>query len=220
MHTYRRRGAQQSRILYWFRTPPNVKVGRAALDEDAIRAIEQGNPNLSFDWDRMLKERPAPEPQAPPTFERRARPRPPAPLVERRRPNVGVPCRGAGARRRRRSANRRSGCHPAVECSRDAARDARRRRRAGATPGALCGILARITDRVDRSRPPRGAASRGRAAQSRLVGDAGRSACESREVRGAAFEDIRAESAADAVRAAADAGGTDRPATGSRSQLP
>ena len=37
------KGAGQ-RILYWFRTPPGVKVGRAALDEEAIRTIEQGTP--------------------------------------------------------------------------------------------------------------------------------------------------------------------------------
>jgi hypothetical protein len=85
MHTYRRRGSQQSRILYWFRTPPNVKVGRAALDEEAIRAIEHGNPGLSFDWDRMLKERPAIEQQPARSPERRVRARPPASRQERRR---------------------------------------------------------------------------------------------------------------------------------------
>jgi hypothetical protein len=33
-----------------------VKVGRAALDEDAIRLIEEFNPQIDFDWTRMLKE--------------------------------------------------------------------------------------------------------------------------------------------------------------------
>jgi hypothetical protein len=54
VQTERRRRGQQ-RILYWFRTPPGVKVGRAPLDEDAIRLIEEHNPDLDFDWTRILK---------------------------------------------------------------------------------------------------------------------------------------------------------------------
>jgi hypothetical protein len=55
VHAEKRRGRSRSRILYWFRTPPGVKVGRAALDEDAIRLIEQHNPDVDFDWTRILK---------------------------------------------------------------------------------------------------------------------------------------------------------------------
>ena len=53
-------------MLYWFRTPPGVKVGRAALDEDAIRLIEQLNPGIEFDWPRILKGQgsPATEPRS------------------------------------------------------------------------------------------------------------------------------------------------------------
>ena len=51
----RRKGKGRSRILYWFRTPPGVRVGRAALDEDAIRLIEEHNPEIEFDWTRILK---------------------------------------------------------------------------------------------------------------------------------------------------------------------
>ena len=62
-------------MLYWFRTPPGVKVGRAALDEDAIRLIEQLNPGIEFDWTRILKGQgaPATEPR-PPIEARRQRP--------------------------------------------------------------------------------------------------------------------------------------------------
>ena len=56
----RRRGRGQ-RLLYWFRTPPGVRVGRAALDEEAIRLLETHNPDVQFDWARLLKEA-APEP--------------------------------------------------------------------------------------------------------------------------------------------------------------
>lgn len=60
-----RAGDDQPRLLYWFRTPPHVKVGRAAFDEDAIRLLEEAHPNLDFDWDRILTTRPpaAPEPE-------------------------------------------------------------------------------------------------------------------------------------------------------------
>jgi hypothetical protein len=55
VHAERRRGRQRSRILYWFRTPPGVRVGRSALDEDAILLFEENNPCLDFDWVRLLK---------------------------------------------------------------------------------------------------------------------------------------------------------------------
>ena len=55
LHTFGRRGKTRPRILYLFRTPPNVKVGRAALDEEAIRSIEENNPELTFDWTRILQ---------------------------------------------------------------------------------------------------------------------------------------------------------------------
>lgn len=65
MHAFREHGKSHPRILYWFRTPPSVRVGRAALDEDAIRSIEESNPGLAFDWTRMLKAAPAAEPAPP-----------------------------------------------------------------------------------------------------------------------------------------------------------
>ncbi len=40
VETVRRRGREHTRVLYWFRSPPQIKVGRAAIDEDAIRALE------------------------------------------------------------------------------------------------------------------------------------------------------------------------------------
>ena len=57
LHTAKKDGKTQPRMLYWFRTPPNVKVGRVPLDEEAIRAIEERNPGVAFDWKRMLKLR-------------------------------------------------------------------------------------------------------------------------------------------------------------------
>jgi hypothetical protein len=65
VHSERRRGKARSRILYWFRTPPGVKVGRSALDEDAIRRIEESNPTVEFDWTQILKGQVTPAPPTP-----------------------------------------------------------------------------------------------------------------------------------------------------------
>ena len=61
-HTFRSGGKVGLRVLYWFRTPPEVKVGRLALDPEAIRAIEESNPDLQFDWGKILKVKPPPPP--------------------------------------------------------------------------------------------------------------------------------------------------------------
>ena len=60
MHAGRGRG---KRLLYWFRTPPGVRVGRSPIDETAIRLLEQHNPDVQFDWTRILKAPPAAEGQ-------------------------------------------------------------------------------------------------------------------------------------------------------------
>lgn len=97
MHTGggRRRGKPRSRILYWFRTPPGVRVGRSALDEDAIRLIEEHNPDVEFDWTRILKEQEAGAESRPaPQQERRGKQRPArefAPRAAAPPPPVPVP---------------------------------------------------------------------------------------------------------------------------------
>ena len=54
VHAVRRQGRLRHRILYWFRTPPGVKVGRPAFDETIIRAIEEQNPDIEFNWEKIL----------------------------------------------------------------------------------------------------------------------------------------------------------------------
>jgi hypothetical protein len=98
VHTGRRRGKSRSRILYWFRTPPGVRIGRAALDEDAIRLIEQHNPDVEFDWTRILKGQGAPvsEAKSPPPRDAHARPpRPPVPPMPESNRNVDSPPRAS-----------------------------------------------------------------------------------------------------------------------------
>jgi hypothetical protein len=80
-----------------------VRVGRAALDEDAIRVLEETHPDVPFDWSRMLKEKPpAPAPGGFEELPRRrrggkARPQPqparsakPAPVPEPPPPDMGA----------------------------------------------------------------------------------------------------------------------------------
>ncbi len=73
VHAGRQRGRAQQRVLYWFRTPPGVKVGRPALDEDAIRWIEEHNPDIEFDWQKILEAQPPPAPPSEDGRNRRGR---------------------------------------------------------------------------------------------------------------------------------------------------
>jgi hypothetical protein len=64
------------RVLYWYRTAPGVLIGRPALDEEAIRAIEEQHPHIEFDWPAILALREAMPPEdeaetAPPPRSRR-----------------------------------------------------------------------------------------------------------------------------------------------------
>jgi hypothetical protein len=114
VHQDRRRG-KGSRLLYWFRTPPGVKVGRAALDEDAIRLLEELHPDVEFDWTRMLKAEPAQEVRpssqgpykGPPSQKRHgAGPRPAVSMNERATPERA---------RHERATERRASPRPPVE---------------------------------------------------------------------------------------------------------
>jgi len=49
------RGKPRTRLLYWFRTPPNVKVGRTPFDPDMRRVLEDQNPDVVFDWDAIVR---------------------------------------------------------------------------------------------------------------------------------------------------------------------
>src|SRR5206468_1023683 len=49
-----RRETAKTRILYWFRSPPNVRVGRKPFDDAVRAALEQHNPGVEFDWTQIL----------------------------------------------------------------------------------------------------------------------------------------------------------------------
>lgn len=54
MHWYREGNKQRSRILYVFRTPGHVRVGRSPLEPDVLRAIQAEHPDIEFDWKTVL----------------------------------------------------------------------------------------------------------------------------------------------------------------------
>jgi hypothetical protein len=94
VHAGRRDGKSRPRVLYWFRTPPGVKVGRPAIDPDAIRLIEEQNPDIEFDWPRILESQPPPAPA--PEDPRQRRGRRERPKSDRRRqPQPAAPARPA-----------------------------------------------------------------------------------------------------------------------------
>jgi hypothetical protein len=68
--SHTRGDATPARILYWYRTPPGVKVGREPFDEAARRALESEYPNIVFDWKRIINA-PMPPPEAENWRERR-----------------------------------------------------------------------------------------------------------------------------------------------------
>lgn len=61
------RPGDRPRLLYWYRTAPGIVLGRAPLDEDAIRSIEEQHPEIDFDWPAILalSEVMTPEDEAP-----------------------------------------------------------------------------------------------------------------------------------------------------------
>ena len=50
----RRGGKSRPSLLYWFRTPPNVKVGREPFDPEVRRTLEARNPDVAFDWPAIV----------------------------------------------------------------------------------------------------------------------------------------------------------------------
>jgi len=72
MHWFREGSRQRSRVLYMFRTPGGVRVGRLPLDRDVLRQIEAQHPEIEFDWNAVRETQQVIEPA--PDFRRR-RPR-------------------------------------------------------------------------------------------------------------------------------------------------
>jgi hypothetical protein len=57
MHGYRpAQGPQRTRVLYLFRSPSHIRMGRRPLDEESREALEHTHPDLSFDWTVLGRE--------------------------------------------------------------------------------------------------------------------------------------------------------------------
>jgi hypothetical protein len=69
MHWFREGSRQRSRVLYMFRTPGGVRVGRLPLDRDILRQIEAQHPEIEFDWNAVRETQQVIEPA--PDFRRR-----------------------------------------------------------------------------------------------------------------------------------------------------
>src|SRR5688500_8635296 len=98
MHGYRAgQGVARARVLYLFRSPPNVQIGRKSMDAEVREALEHTHPDLTFDWDGLLREpmppqRPDPRERGPrqrsqgrkdkPARENTPAPRPPAAVID------------------------------------------------------------------------------------------------------------------------------------------
>ena len=88
MHWYREGAKQRSRILYMFRTPGGVRVGRDPFDLEVRREIESQYPDITFEWEIVKENQQVVEPLE----QRRRRPRreegeaiappPPVPVAE------------------------------------------------------------------------------------------------------------------------------------------
>ena len=72
MHLYRDGQRQRSKILYVFRTPGGVRVGRDPLEPDVLRQIEGQYPDIAFNWALVRESQQVIETAAEP---RRRRPR-------------------------------------------------------------------------------------------------------------------------------------------------
>ncbi len=45
---------ERAKVIYWYRTAPSLRVGRPALDDGAMRTLEEQYPDIDFDWPYIL----------------------------------------------------------------------------------------------------------------------------------------------------------------------
>ena len=103
MHLYREGHRQRSRILYVFRSPGGVRVGRDPLEPDVLREIEAQYPDIAFDWkdvrehQQHIEMSPEPRRRKPPKREDAvaAAPEAPAPAPSPASPSAAAPSAGA-----------------------------------------------------------------------------------------------------------------------------
>jgi len=67
MHAYRPtpESPHRTRVLYLFRSPTQLRVGRQPLDGEVMEALEHTHPDVSFDWNALTRERMPPHVEVP-----------------------------------------------------------------------------------------------------------------------------------------------------------
>lgn len=45
---------ERPKVIYWYRTAPGLRLGRPALDDSAMRTLEEQYPDIDFDWPYLL----------------------------------------------------------------------------------------------------------------------------------------------------------------------
>jgi hypothetical protein len=85
MDWFREGPRQRSRLLYVFRTPGGVRVGRSPLDPETLQQIESRYPDIAFDWGSVFENQQVIE-AGPPVRRRRSK---------REESDEGVPGPGA-----------------------------------------------------------------------------------------------------------------------------
>lgn len=45
---------ERAKVIYWYRTAPGLRQGRPALDDGAMRTLEEQYPDIDFDWPYIL----------------------------------------------------------------------------------------------------------------------------------------------------------------------
>jgi hypothetical protein len=95
MHWFREGSRQESRIIYAFRSPGGVRVGRVPLEPDVLRQIEARHPEIDFDWSAVLDNKQviesAPEQRRPRKRRRDEEPAKPAPDAAAAAPRQPAP---------------------------------------------------------------------------------------------------------------------------------
>jgi hypothetical protein len=94
MHWHREGTRQRSRILYVFRTPGGVRVGRESLAPEVLRQIETQHPDITFDWRSVFANQQIVESATEPRRARKRKPgpdEPEAPSTPKEEPQAPAP---------------------------------------------------------------------------------------------------------------------------------
>ena len=94
MHWHREGTRQRSRILYVFRTPGGVRVGRESFAPEVLRQLETQHPDITFDWKSVFANQQIVESTPEPRRARKRKPgtdEPEPPSTPKEEPQIPAP---------------------------------------------------------------------------------------------------------------------------------